>query len=104
MSKPLPTQALAELFCGRQALAIACGVTSTLVRKWEVRETGLRPAGHIPPMYNAAILAAARAAGVSHKKVAEHLDQHACPLCGRKMPPGVKIDAERARRLSRGVA
>ena len=75
---------LVAMFGGVRAMAAATGIDKATISRAQSngpRNTG----GKFPPQYNGAILVAAKAGGLSDRKVHACLD-FICPGCGRKMP------------------
>lgn len=85
-----PLDYLIEIFGGKSALARAIGVDPSNITRWKMsREEDRRGhGGRLPPQFNAAIIEAADAAGISREEIAPHLEEAVCPCCGGKLAPG----------------
>lgn len=85
-----PLDHLCELFGGAQELARALGVNKSLVTRWrkpkDADPRGLGKNGRLPPAYNARLIEAADAAGISREEIAPHMDAAICECCGRPVP------------------
>ena len=85
-----PLGYLIEIFGSKAALARALGVNASLITRWlrrpEDDPRGLGRSGRLPPQYNARLIEAAAAAGISRAEVAPYLDDDLCECCGQPKP------------------